>query len=707
MPLSAGDKLGPYEILALIGAGGMGEVWKARDTRLNRTVAIKRLTGQYFTRFEQEARAIAALNHPHICVLHDMGPDYLVMELVEGETLAARLKRGSLPLDLALKFGAQMADALAAAHVKGIVHRDVKPANVMIASTGVKLLDFGIAKRDADETQTASRVAVGTPSYMSPEQREGKACDYRSDIYSLGLVLREMATGSRAGTMAGLPAAFVHIVERCLAFEPVARWQSAADIREELDWATKSPPKDAPIDSLAVMPFENVGGNPDTEYLSDGITETLINSLSRISSLRVVSRSRVFRYKGKEIDAVQTSKELNVRALLTGRVSLRGDAMRLQAELVEAATETQLWGERFHRTLIDIFEVEQEISEQITRNLQLRLSGEDKRALAGRYKGSPDAYQFFLRGQHHSKRRTPGSIFKALECFQEAIRLDPRYAMAYEGLAKCNLVLSLFNAGQPRRLLEQGKEWVTRAVELEPASGNSRATMALLFARADWDWVRANAEIEKALQLSPEDFQVHDSAALVFAAQGCMGEALSEIRKALELDPLGLQLQHHAAWFFVLDGQFAQVLEQTRQMIELDSGYPFAHLWRGIALERLSRYDEAEAALRKALELFGGGPLPPFDSVLAHCLGVAGREREARDILEKLEYLSQREYVEPFGLCLIHLGLGEHEEALRNLEAGADVRSAWSTMHLMSDSRLNPLRSAPRFRQLLARMGLN
>ena len=705
--VSAGAQLGPYKLETLLGAGGMGRVFRATDTRLNRAVAIKTSVQAFDVRFAREAKAIAQLNHPHICTLFDVGPNYLVMELVEGETLASMLKKGPLPMDEVFRFGVQMADALACAHAKGIIHRDIKPANVMIANGRVKVLDFGIAKSDEDFSLTASRVAVGTPAYMAPEQREGQPCDARTDLYSLGLMLREMATGTRTGGMSGLPPAFVRTVERCIAAKPSDRWQSASALREDLEWVAKQQQEDTLIDSLAVMPFENVGGNPDTEYLGDGITESLINSLSRISSLRVVSRSRVFRYKGKEIDAVQVSKDLNVRALLTGRVSLRGNALRLQAELVDGATDTQLWGERFHRTFVDIFDVEEEVAAAIARELQLQLSGEDKRVLARRYKSNADAYQFFLRGQHHSKKRSPGSVAKALECFQEATRIDPGYAAAYEGLAKCNLVLALFSMSRPLPLLEQGRAWAARAVELDPTNGNCRATKALYSVRGDWDWKSADEEIERALNLSAEDAQVHDSAALCYVCQGRAEETIREIRRALELEPLALQLRHHAAWFHVLNREFGQALEETRQILELDAGYPFAHLWRGIALERLSQYKEAEEALRRAIQLFGGGTLAPVEGVLAHCLARSGRKREAREILERLETLALTQYVEPFGLCLAYLGLGEQEHALASLEQGVAVRSAWLTMHLMCDARLDPLRSEPRFERVLARMGLN
>ena len=360
MPLAAGDKLGPYEILAPLGAGGMGEVYRARDPRLERDVALKVMKDRG-PGFEKEARAVAALNHPNIVVVYDVGPDYVVMELVEGESLRQFLRRGSVPFRDAIEYGGQIAEGLAAAHAARIVHRDLKPENIVITRDGrPKILDFGLAKRtgprDADATQTEPGTVMGTAGYMSPEQVRGHELDWRSDIFSLGLVLYEMLTGrcafacpSALETMAAItkepPADFGSgvspqvqaVVLRCLEKNRERRFQSAGDLAFSLRslvserYSGDESATQTPVDSLAVMPFENMGGTPDTEYLGDGITESLINSLSRISGLRVVARSRVFRYKDKEIDPVQAGRDLNVRALLTGRVSKRGDSLRVQA----------------------------------------------------------------------------------------------------------------------------------------------------------------------------------------------------------------------------------------------------------------------------------------------------------------------------------------------------------------------------------------
>jgi tetratricopeptide (TPR) repeat protein len=398
---------------------------------------------------------------------------------------------------------------------------------------------------------------------------------------------------------------------------------------------------------------------------------------------------------------------LNVRALLTGRISQRSDSLKVQAELVEASTETQLWGERFHRKLTDIFEVEEEMAEQIARNLRIRLSGEDKGAMARHYKGNSAAYQSFLQGQYHWKKRTGESLAKAIQCFEESIHLDSTYAMPHVGLACCYLVLVFYNIGDPRIFLGKGKTSAERAVELDPQNAAARATMALLHAWADWDWDRANAEIELAIRLDPDDIVVHDWAGFVYASQGRTREMRREVNKALELDPLALQLQHHSAWFFLLERQYEQAIEQTCKMTDLDSNYPLAYLWRAVALERLSRYTEAETAFRRTLALFGGGSLPAFESFLSHLLAVVGRVEEARAMLEQLENLAQKEYVEPYGLALIYLGLGEQEQALGKLEQAVEMRSVYATLQFLSDSRLDGLRSTPGFQQLLHRMGLN
>lgn len=732
MGLSTGDRLGPYEIIAPIGAGGMGDVYRARDTRLGRDVAVKVVRDQG-PGFEKEPKALAALNHPNVVAIYDIGPDYVVMELVEGEPLRELLRRGPLPLADLVEFGSQVAEGLAAAHDAHLVHLDLKPENIMISRSRVpKILDFGIARRtgaakQADATETVSSLIAGTVGYMSPEQVRGQDLDWRSDIFSLGLVLFEMCTGRRAfsavssaETMSAIanepPSDFGSgvnprlqaLILRCLDKNRERRFQSGRDLaftlRDLLTSQVDRPAAAATIDSLAVMPFENVGGNPDTEYLSDGITESLINSLSRVASLRVIARSRVFRYKGKEYEPVDAGRELNVRTLLTGRVSQRGDMLRVQAELVDTASGAQLWGERFHRKFTDIFEVEDEIAGQITSNLQIRLSGSERQAMEANYRKSSEAYQHYLRGLYHWKQRTVPTVLKAIECFEAAIAIDPNYAAAYEGLANCNIVLTYFT-GPPMPLLQKAAAASDRAHALATEDGSILATKAAICVWLAWDWNSANAYFEKAIQLAPESSHVHDWAAFCNVAQGRTAEGLREIRAALEIDPLALHLLHHSAWFYLADRQFEAALEQTRKMIELDPAYPLAYYWRAKTLECLGRLGEAESSYRKLFGLIGR--VPSWECEFVYCLGFMGKVEEARQLFDAVAEASREHYVDPWAIAIAHLGLGESDLALDRMEEALRIHSAYLSINQMTDVRLDPLRTHPRFVEILRSMGLS
>ncbi len=467
MSLAPGVRLGPYEIVALLGAGGMGEVYKAIDTRLGRTVAIKVLRGEYSDRFQREARAIAALNHRHICALYDIGPNYLVMEYLEGAPV-----RGPLPVEQALRLALEIAAALEEAHRKGIIHRDLKPGNILISSDGAKLLDFGLAKlehtSESDVTETQAGTVLGTAAYMSPEQAEGRSADARSDIFSFGAVLYEVLSGQRAflgetgiAAMASIlreqpkplrdaPAELERIVTRCLRKDPARRFQSMAEVRIALADALSAAAKKDETPSIAVLPFANLSADKENEYFSDGITESILNSLAHIAQLRVTSRSVVFRYKGKDMDPQAIGRELNVRVVLTGRVIQRGEALVVSTELTDVAEGSQLWGERYNRKLSDIFALEEEIARKISESLRMKLTGEEKQRLAKRFTENSEAYQLYLKGRHHWTKRTPDSMQKGFGYFQQAIEKDPGYALAYAGLADCHSMLSIYGAVQPR-----------------------------------------------------------------------------------------------------------------------------------------------------------------------------------------------------------------------------------------------------------------
>jgi TolB-like protein/predicted Ser/Thr protein kinase len=494
MALAAGTRLGPYEIVAPIGAGGMGEVHKARDTCLGRIVAIKVLNGPHSDRFEQEARAIAALNHPNICTLHDVGSDYLVMEYVEGAALS-----GPLPVEEALRLALHMAAALEAAHAKGITHRDLKPANILVTKEGVKLLDFGLAKvaevKEASNTQTLGTqtlagTILGTAAYMSPEQAEGKPADARSDVFSFGAVLYEMLSGRRAfegesaiSTMAAVlredprrleaPPALERVVMRCLEKQAARRFQTMAELREALQQVTAKPVEKQP--SIAVLPFANMSADKENEYFSDGLAEEILNLLAKIPGLKVIARTSSFAFRGKEQDITKIAEALRVQNVLEGSVRRAGNRLRVTAQLIEAEKGSHLWSQRYDREMTDVFAVQDEIAAAITEALQVKLSVAP--AALRRYTPDPLAYEAYLKARHHWAKGTRESLARSKECYEEAIALDPGFALAYIGLADYFLLLTgaagLMPSHQAMPLIRAGAQ---KALELDRsfAAGSTR-----------------------------------------------------------------------------------------------------------------------------------------------------------------------------------------------------------------------------------------
>jgi serine/threonine protein kinase len=466
MRLAAGTWLGPYEILSPLGAGGMGEVYRARDSRLSRDVAIKTLPErlsqdpQALARFVREIKAVAALSHPNLLAIFDTGNEsgtsFAVTELLEGESLRARLKRGPLPWAQAAEIGVALAEGLSAAHSKAITHRDLKPENIFLTAAGhVKILDFGLARMDAEssagadsETRTEAGMILGSAGYMSPEQIRGAVAGSASDIFSLGCVLYEMVSGRRAfpGTTSAeaissilrdmppelsstgvhVPPDFNRLISRCLEKDPQRRWAAARDVAAQLRGLTSAPAAaeaSKKIDSIAVLPFVNASRDPDAEYLCEGIAENILNGLAQLGQIRVTPRSMAFRYRGAEIDPQAIGRELNVRVVVSGRVVQRGDNLIVSAELVDVAAGSQLWGERYNRKLSDIFALEEEIARKISESLRMKISGENNTPAARRYTENTEAYQLYLRGRHHWTRRTPEHLQRALDYFQQALHL--------------------------------------------------------------------------------------------------------------------------------------------------------------------------------------------------------------------------------------------------------------------------------------------
>ena len=750
MSLAPGTRLGPYEIVARLGAGGMGEVYKAHDTKLDRPVAVKLLPPEVASdtdrlrRFHAEARAASSLNHPNILVIHDFGDlegqPFIVSELVEGETLRQQLDRGALPVRDVVAIASQVASALAAAHARGIVHRDIKPENVMRRPDGyVKVLDFGLAKL-LDQTTaetvmsppgTSPGILMGTPRYMSPEQAEGKAVDERSDIFSLGVVLYELATGVRPFTgdthMAVLSSVLrdtprlvtelnpamspdlARIVRQCLAKDRHHRYQTTQDLRKDLDQVEQSPrfrglEESTPgIDSLAVLPFENASGDPETEYLSDGITESLMNRLSQIPKLRVVPRSTSFRYKGRDIDPIKAGRQLGVRALLTGKVLQRGDTLNVQAELVDVKQKAQLWGERFARRGSDIFEVEDEIARQITDKLRLKLTGEERERLDRRYTEDTEAYHLYLKGRYHWSKRTGADLKKSAEYFEQAIAQDPAYALPHAGLCDAYLVMGFFDAGEPADLYSKARVAARRALAIDPDLPEAHAALCVIGPCLDWDWDAADNAFRKAMQRKPDYWLAHTQYAMTLAARGRFEEALAEVRRGQALEPLSLVAHHHVAWICLLARRYDDAIAECRSALDMDPTFAMAHHWMGVGLEQKGFYNEAITSLDQAVRCSGGASI--MVAAAAHAYAMSGQIEEARRRLAELQSVSGR-YVQPYAIALVCAGLGDTDDAMRWLEQAHRAHAGWWPLWAKGDPRLDVLRDDTRFQDLLRRLGV-
>ena len=632
--LTPGICFGPYEILAPIGSGGMGEVYRARDARLDRVVALKILpkalsaNDQALQRFEREARAIAALNHPNICTIHDVGAAsdadrtrYIVMELLDGETLSHRLQRGPLDGATLLDVALALTGALDAAHAKGIVHRDIKPSNIFLTSHGPKLLDFGLAtasaaSADASRETTMAALTevgttVGTVAYMSPEQLRAEPLDARTDLFALGAVLYEMATGRRAfpgHTPAVIASAILDkapppvrqinptlqldldpIIDRAIEKDRELRYQSAAHLRADLDRlkrrgsaASLSPPETRPrsssrrravvlgvatavlavslttywslrsggaLSTLAVLPFTHESSDPNTEYLSRGITESLINSLSQLPGLRVLSRSTVLRYNGGSADPRQVGRDLQVDAVLTGKVTPQDDMLEIQSELVEVASGAQLWGKRYLRPLSALLTIQEEIAKEISDTLRPQLTGEEERRITRHYPSDNEAYRLYLRGRYYFDQRTADGIRRSIDSFQEAIKKDPDYALAYAGLA--NAYVPSDQVLPPAQNVVLAKSAAVKALASDDSLAEVQTAVGRVLQYCDWDWPGAERAFLRAIDLDPRNAEAHHMYSHYLTPMGRVEESVTEARRALELDPLDVLLNVHLGWAYL------------------------------------------------------------------------------------------------------------------------------------------------------------
>lgn len=635
MHLTAGTKLGPYEILSPLGAGGMAEVYKALDTRLGRTVAVKQLNTEHSARFQLEARAIAALNHPHICQIYDIGPDYLVLEYVEGAPV-----EGPMLVADAVRAALQIAGALEAAHGKQILHRDLKPANILMSPSGVKLLDFGLAKRFEGDDATLTAGVSGTPLYMSPEQAEGKQLDPRSDVFSFGSVLYELLAGRRAfDSMAALlrdqpqplavPAGLQTIVARCLNKNPAGRFSNAAELRAALEnWEARPASK---LPSIAVLPFANMSSDMENEYFSDGLAEEILNLLAKIPALKVIARTSSFAFRGKEQDIRRIGEALGVSNVLEGSVRRLGNRIRVTAQLIAASDGAHLWSERFDREVSDIFALQDEIAAAITMALQIKLSPE---AEPLRYVPKPAAYDAYLKARYLQIAVTPESQDAARRYYEQAIEIDPGFPLAHVGLGHYWMALPYFGRCLMSESVPAARATVQRALQIDPTLPEAHAALGNLAAFYDLDWETAEFHFSfpGAKQVAyPLTRPIY--AGFLFL-RGQIAEATKLARHAIEEDPLAVWPHMNLHAYLQAAGQYEEALQQLRKTLELNETLVPALV--SIAMLHAHRGEFAEA-LQEARRAHAFGPwLPDTAAVLAAFLHREGNEAESQALAQSI-----------------------------------------------------------------------
>ncbi|HYN05945.1 MAG TPA: protein kinase [Vicinamibacterales bacterium] len=788
-----GQTVSRYRVLEELGSGGMGRVYKAEDTRLGRLVALKFLPADLardpvsLQRFEREARSASALNHPNICHIYEINDEqepFIAMELLDGATLRQRIAGRAASVDEVVAIGAQIADALDAAHAKGIVHRDIKPENVFVNDRlHVKLLDFGLAKvspgvfsdtltqgavvTDPTVLVTSPSLVLGTVSYMSPEQARGETLDARSDLFSLGIVLYEMATGARPFVGAtpavmfdailnrdplppsklkpGLPDGLEQVILRLLEKDPAHRYQGAGAVLSDLKslqrdvtstsleamhtgrhrkaagaWRVRRSMIAAAVvtmvvtvlavagwqyfggsersTSIAVLPFANAGGDPSAQYLSDGISEGIMNALSQLPSLRVVPRATAFRYRSASLDLKQVGADLGVRTLLTGRVIQDSNGLSIRVELIDAASQALLWGDQFNRAPHDLVEVQGQIAQAVADHLGVDVSEPERAKLAKRPTTNPEAYKLYLKGRNKWDEWTEESLEASIGFFKAATELDPSYALAFYGLAD-SYVARAYMSQPPKDNMPLAKDNLTKAMALDNSLPEVHYLLGIINLYYDWDMTSAEREFKRALALNARYADAHFGYGNYLVAAGRLREAIPDIEQSVTLDPFSFTWNEQIVPFYSALGQLDRAEEQARKSLKRDPTSFWLHLDLGMVMVRRGKPADALPLFEQAATFGADNPYPI--GYLGYGQAMAGRRDDAVATLRRLDDLSRKRYVPAFARGLVHAGLGDADAAFEMLRQARDQRDCWLLWYFILDGAFDTLRSDPRYDELL------
>ncbi len=756
------QRLGHYAITSLIGAGGMGEVYLADDEKLGRRVAIKIVPESVSRdpeakgRLLREARAVAALDHPNVCTIYEIGEHqdrpYLVMQYVEGETLFERMQRSGMTLNECLDVATQVCAALEDAHRRGIIHRDIKPMNLLLTPRGqVKVLDFGLARfltpsddGATDALKSRTGIVTGTAPYMSPEQLRGAIVDARTDIFSLGVVLYEMATGrrpfDRGNTVATITAILFEeppplgsaqhapltpIIRRALRKEPDERFATVTELLRDLEsvkrrsssrrkvespemeatqtmTAVVAPPKGR-IDSLAVLPVVTGTLDPALEYLVYGLSEGITNALSHVRRLRVIATGTTARYTGSGLDPRQVGRQLNVTAVVGVRARVDDQALHAEVSLISTADGSLLWSSRYDRPARDVAALSEAIAEDVAERVRVRGGSASRRVVRKKRAIDPEAQQLYLKGRFQWIKRHPEAVKQAMSLFQRAVEIDPAFAMPYAGLADSFVMLGFIQALPPREILPKVKAAARRAIELDPTLADPHATLGYAAGLFEWDWETAKGELEEAMRLNPNYAWAPHWLGILRCGRGETDEAFELIEISKALDPLSPIINVGAGIPFHIARRYDEAMACYQAVLETDPSLAPGHYYLAMTLEMRGDHDEAIAHLRRAIEI--AGPAGLYLGELAHAFSMAGRDPEALEVLDQLRAAASKRYISPYCFAVAYTGLRRFDEAFTALEGTFEEHNAW-VWFLPVDPRFEPLRADPRFGALLARYGL-